>query len=331
VNLDLRQTKLLTEFLGPLPDEITGEELFARLLGRLDTERGPDPVMYRAKEPIKVSPGAPAITIGIPTRGFPPVEFFISLLQLLHPLNTAMSYTVQKGKLPAAARNAILETALAENIETVCFLDDDVLFPDTTLYRLWGAMRKHPEAAVITGVYSTKIEPVEPLLYLDAEAGAFWDWPLGALIPIHSAGAGCMLVNMAYVRKLKGPWFDDVLKDSTPDDVGGKTRNRWGHDRFFMMRMRDEAGGVIYADTGLLLSHFDTQLNRNYVLPGDSPCFQRPPVGESWVPALTAAGVVYWRRILPQAHSDGTFLGYLDWLRGPGQQETTTALLGVSS
>jgi hypothetical protein len=329
VEITERQRQLLADFVGAYEN---GDDLLQRLIKKLEAAAPPPTSVYQAPSKVKHAPNAPAITMGIPTRGEVPVEFCMSLIQMLHPLNTAMTYTIQPGMLPAAARNAIVETALSHNIQTIFFLDDDVLFPDIALYRLWVAMQKHPEAAVITGIYTTKIEPCEPILYQNEQDGAFWDWPLGTLVPIHSAGAGCMLVNMEYVKKLKGPWFDDVLKDSNPDDVGGKVRNRWGHDRFFMMRMRDEAGGVIYADTGLLLSHWDKQTHRNYVLPPDSPCFQKPLMGEAWVPALTPDGIVIWRRLIP-AETPSEFMGYLTWLQKGRTKgtETVQSMVGESA
>lgn len=278
-----------------------------------------EPTIHPARERVKLAPDAPALTIGLPVRKRSPVEFWISMLQLLPPLNVRLSYIVQKGadapggKLPAEARNAILNTALTSNIPYVLFLDDDVLFPDMMLYRLWVNMQKHPEAACITGIYPTKVEPCEPLIYADDANGAYWDWALGELVPIHSAGAGCMLINMDYVKRLEPPWFNDVVVDGPTDSVGLVKRHTWGQDRYFHNRLRDEAGGVIYADTGLLCAHWDTDQQRAYILPPDSPCFQKNIKGECFVPYINGDNALEWRRYLPQTGPDPDFLGYLDW------------------
>ena len=164
------------------------------------------PIVYEAREIAKSSPEAPLVIVAIPTRGGaqggPPIEFTISLLQMQPPLNVHMAYCIQKGLLPAPARNAILETALKGGAAYVFFLDDDVLFPNMILYRLLTAARFHPEAGIISAVVPTKIEPCEPMLYVDQVSGAYWDWPLGALVPIESAGAGAMLVNLAHVSNI---------------------------------------------------------------------------------------------------------------------------------
>jgi hypothetical protein len=285
------------------------------------------PLVYLAREPVKTAPNAPMIAVGIPTRATSPPEFYISLLQMMHPLNTRMTYIIQKGMLPAAARNAILDTAIKRGIAYVLFLDDDIVFPDITMYRMWVNAQRRPEAGVITAVYGTKLDPTEPFLYTDSGSGAFWDWPLGALVPIHSAGAGCMIVNVEYVKKLTLPFFDDVHTQS--DTATATHRSTWGHDRYFMNKVRDEAGGVIYADTGLLLCHWDVQLQRGYILPPDAPCFQRPPLGESFVP-IVDDGMISFRRMLPPVPDSGPFKGYLEWLgEGTLRPPRSIALVGT--
>lgn len=291
--------------------------------------------IYQGREHIRCAPDAPVMGIGIPCRYTSPPEFWLTLNQALPPLNVKVAYIVNKGSyssskqewtpmLAAPSRNAILETALNRGIRYLLFLDDDVLFPDVTIYRLWGEMQLHPEAACITAVYSTKLPPAEPFLYIDHGSGAYWDWPLGCLVPIHSAGAGCMIVDLDYVRKLSAPWFNDNVSTGVVDGVS--TRAIVGHDRYFHARLRDEAGGIIYADTGLLLAHMDTNTNRPWILPPEAPCFQRPPLGESFVPAITEEGVVMWTRLLTQ-EGNPQFMGYLQWLRGQTSQGSSLDLL----
>ena len=266
---------------------------------------------------IKTASDAPSIAICIPTKGSVPIEFMVAFVQVLSPLNVKILYSFQKGKLPAIARNDVLSDCLDAGVHYAWFLDDDVIFPDVTLYRLFGQAVQHPEAAVISAVIPTKIEPTEPLLYASDSQGAFWDWPLGTLVPIHSAGAGCLMVNLEWVRKLSPPYFDDVVESvqETPETPAGHAQ--YGHDRYFMRKLA-AAGGAIYADTGLLLSHWDRELHKNYLLPTTAPCHQLPPLGEAYVPMLVDKGIVMWRRIIPLRDTEPSFLGYLDWLHTLG-------------
>lgn len=283
-----------------------------------------DPVHKPGRPRFKLEPNAPRLMLGLPVRKTSPVEFWVSMLQMLPPLNVRMSYCYQKGadakggKLPAEARNAILETALRDGIEYVLFLDDDVLFPEMAIQRLWVNMAKHPEAACITGVYVSKSDPAEPLLYANEMDGAYWDWALGDLLPIHSAGAGIQIVRMETVAKIAPPWFNDVIVETNASTDGYLQRNTWGHDRYFHIRLREEGGGVVYVDTGILCAHWDTEIQKNYIMPPDAPCFQRPMAGEAFVPYLDEGGVVQWRRLVPLVTpKDKHFKGWLDWLGRP--------------
>lgn len=281
--------------------------------------------VYSGRESIRCAPDAPLLGIGLPCRNTGPVEFYISLFQALPPLNVKTAYIVQKGMLAAAARNEIIQTAFARNMRFVLFLDDDVLFPDVTMYRMWVTMQLHPEAAVITAVVPTKLCPSEPLLYDSMGNGAFWDWSFGSLVPIHSAGAGCMIVDLDYVKKLNPPWFQDSMTTG-PDPDGVNTRESTGHDRYFMTRLAEEAGGVIYADTGLLLGHMDTTTGLISILPPEAPCFNRPPGGEAFVPSITDEGVIMWTRYLPRG-GDANFRGYLHWLAENTEQKFEEKLI----
>lgn len=287
-------------------------------------------VFRPSKEVVKTASNAPMMCYGIPARATSPLEFFITMFQLIQPLGVRVGYIIQKSgnppKLPAEARNLIMTEAIERECQYLLFLDDDVLFPDIMAYRLFNLIRLHPEAGVITGVYGTKIDPSEPLIYSDDGQGAYWDWALGDFIPIHSGGAGCMIVNMEYARKMTEPWFNDVSSQS--DGTSGKVRETFGHDRYFMAKMREETGRGIYADTGLILAHFDVNNNRPFILPPEAPCYQRPAVGEAYFPFLHESGAVDWNRIIPTPSQK--FKGYVQWLReqhGESESVVTQALL----
>lgn len=281
---------------------------------------------YRAREPIKLDPRAPLCVVCLPVRAVSPVEFWLCLKQVLEPLNVKLGYRVHKGAehpqglLPAGARNQLLREAIAQGARYAIFLDDDVLFPDVLFYRFLGLIRAHPEAALISGVYVTKLEPTEPLIYAPGDrTGAFWDWPLGALVPIDSAGAGCFIVDLDAVRRTPEPWFDDTVVGAH----GDHGRERVGHDRYFMQHLRAATGMELYADTGMLLGHLDARLSRVYILPPEAPCFQQPVAGEAYVTLRLQDGALMWRRILEADAQTATplpFLGYLDWLQQQSQR-----------
>lgn len=282
----------------------------------------------------KNSEDAISVGIALPVRKRSPVDFWMHLYNLMPPLNVRLGYMIQKaaeehvvdGMLPAAARNVLVERALSRGMDFLFFLDDDVLFPDITLYRMLVQMRKYPEIACTTAVGCTKLTPTEPLIYADNQQGAFWDWHLGAMTPIHSAWAGCMLVNMDYVRKLKEPWFNDVVTGNVGKAERFK-RNVWGQDRYFHRQLREVAGGVIMADTGLLVGHYDADLQKAYIIPPDAPCFKKRILGESFVTFYDNDGYVNWRRIILPDMPDASFTSYLDFLQQQSTPEEEIAMV----
>lgn len=288
---------------------------------------------YEGRPPVKTAPNAPLLAVGIPTRGLFPAEFAMALMQAQAPLGVMTTYLIEKGRLPAEARNHILKRALADGQGYALFLDDDVLFPPMAWYRLWAHIRQHPEAAAVTGVVSMKSDPAEPMLYRAEGEGAYWDWALGDLVPVRGAGAGCLMVNLDYVRRLEPPWFQDAVTS------GPKVHELRGHDRFFLDRLQDEAGGVVYADTGTLCGHFDHAEAKVYCLPATAPCFQRPIAGECYIPVVSADGMMQFARLVRRDGS-APFLGYLAWLATqepavrtllPGEKVPADLLAGVAA
>lgn len=290
--------------------------------------------ILEARSLTKNDENAPYLGIGLPVRRRSPVDFWMHLYQLLMPLNTKVGYIIQKaaeknvvdGKLPAAARNEIIEKGLEAGMKYIMFLDDDVLFPDITLYRMWVQMQKHPEIACITAVGCTKLTPVEPLIYKDGQQGAYWDFHLGALTPIHSGWAGCMLVNLDYVKKIEAPWFNDVVVGGQDNSDERFKRNVWGQDRWFHMQLQ-QAGGLVMADTGLLVAHYDADLQKAYILPPDAPCFKKPFLGESFITFYDNNGYVNWRRIIVPDMPDKPFRSYLDWLAERTSKEDQISMI----
>lgn len=271
----------------------------------------------------KNSENAPALGVAIPCRKRSPVEFWMTIFQMLPPLNVKIGYLIQKGdeahvkdgKLPAAARNALIERALMAGMKFLFFVDDDVMFPEITLYRMWVSMQKHPEVACITAVGGTKLTPCEPLIYQEGVQGAWWDWQLGAQIPIESAWAGCMMVNLDYVRKMKDPWFNDQVVGPEVDTGERAKLNIFGHDRYFHVRLKQDAGGIVVADTGLLCAHFDADRQKAYILAPDSPPFKRDILGETWFPFFGDDGTLHFRQVYMVDRPDRSFNSYLDWLK----------------
>jgi hypothetical protein len=76
------------------------------------------------------------------------------------------------------------------------------------------------------------------------------------------------------------------------------------------------------ADTGLLVAHFDADLQKAYILAPDAPPFQKPVIGETFFPFFLNNGAIGWRRIFVRDTPDTEFMGYLDWLAAQSSAKT---------
>ena len=115
---------------------------------------------------------------------------------------------------------------------------------------------------VAGGVYVTKSDPVEPVVYKDGKP--YWRWKAKSVFEVDGIGAGCMLVRTEVFPKIEPPWFKVV--DTAQGENGYPLFI--DDDRWFCMKVR-EAGYRILADGGILCAHHDLATGRRYTLPPD--------------------------------------------------------------
>jgi len=241
--------------------------------------------------------------------GLAPIEWLLNAWQIVPPLLCSMVIMVRKSVLSAQARNEMTHDALEMGCKYIFYWDDDTVIPPKAIYDLHNYMETHPEAGIITGVYTTREENPEPLIYKQHGQGAYWDFSTkpGILEEIFGAGAGCMMARVEALRDVErllgGPWWADE-HDLAKLESGG-TKILWGHDIRFCRRMKECAdlykekeaivevevdGKVVgtertmvadpegpsmpwkvYVAGHILCYHFDIQRQRMFSMPPDSP------------------------------------------------------------
>lgn len=105
------------------------------------------------------------------------------------------------------AKEKLAEMALANNVDFLFFLDDDVLCPPDTLLKMVKLWQSDPKYSVISGVYWSKSDPAVPLVFKGNLQGSYWDWKTTDLIQADAAGAGCLFISADVLRKMPKPWF----------------------------------------------------------------------------------------------------------------------------
>jgi 2-polyprenyl-3-methyl-5-hydroxy-6-metoxy-1,4-benzoquinol methylase len=226
--------------------------------------------------------------------GMVPIEMMANPLQLVLPLLTSVQFLFRKSILSAQARNEMTWQAIENGAKYIAYWDDDTLWPPKALYDMHNIMERHPEAAIVTGIYTTREDCQEPLVYKTHGQGAHWDFVVqrGIIEPIFGAGAGCMMARVEALIEMRElldeePWWLD-----TSDLVSGK--GMWGHDIRFCKRMHEltakklgiplstvhedilnnnirEGAWQVYLAAWIQCGHLDVNSQTIYGLPKDSP------------------------------------------------------------
>ena len=105
------------------------------------------------------------------------------------------------------AKQKLAEMALANNVQWLLFVDDDVLPPPDGLAKMITLWKSDPKYKVISGMYWSKSRPSFPLIFKEGLEGSFWDWTTSDLIQCDSGGAGFLFIDAQYLKSLSKPWF----------------------------------------------------------------------------------------------------------------------------
>jgi predicted SAM-dependent methyltransferase len=173
------------------------------------------------------------------------------------------SYQMQVGE----ARQWFAEQAIAQKCKYLFFIDEDVTPPGHALRQLIYQADHHPEGAVFGGIYCHKSQPPMPMIFRGLGTGPYWDWHLGEFFEVDGIAMGCTLIRVEVFEKLEKPWFKTV------DDLSGfydgiNKAEMWTEDLYFCAKVRDK-GFKVFADGGVICSHWDLTTMKPTTLPAD--------------------------------------------------------------
>lgn len=212
-----------------------------------------------------------------------PIQLLLSHMNLQQPLNTSLSYLCEAGRLSAEARQIMTMQALDMGAKYILYWDDDTLPPPHGLYTMHNFLEQNPEIGAVSGVYTTRSDPPEPLIYKEHGEGAAWDFEMGQGAtpePILGGGAGFLLARAEAVRQCLGIleeeagrpvpiWADEEWIGEGPGERG----NFWGHDMRFC-RILNENGWPVYVDGRVLCGHVDADSGKTFHVPETAPGFK---------------------------------------------------------
>lgn len=187
------------------------------------------------------------------------------------------------------AYNLITLKALELKVDWLIIIEDDVLVPPDLFIRFAQYMDAGDEP-VVSGLYYTKSEPAEPLVFRGRGNGAFHDFALGKKITVDGLPMGCLLIHSSILRyvwdhseqyqTVDGQVVNRVFE--TPrrvafDPQKGVERQEGTQDLFFFDRVIEmdvlkktgwkkaaRRKWPFLCDTKIFCKHIDRQTGRQY-------------------------------------------------------------------
>ncbi len=156
----------------------------------------------------------------------------------------------------AGLRNDLVKVAQEKHAKWIWMVDDDTIPLRCDAVRMLIStleQHRHEGVKAVTGIYVTKSSVHEPVVFRKDGEGPSWDWKVGEVFPVESAGAGCLLISMDVFDTYTAPWFKGEH---------GK------EDLYFCGKLR-ELGYKMLAHGGVLCAHFDGE-GEMHTLPEDS-------------------------------------------------------------
>ena len=210
------------------------------------------------------------LTVGLPVSGRKvAVEWAINYENLNVPVMVNRCTQITFNRPIAEARNMICKGALERNNKYVFFLDDDVTCPSNTLRRLLYDLEQDDDVGIACGIYCSKEDLPQPLVFKEIGNGAYWKWKAGETFEVAAAATGCMMIRTDILKDIPEPWFMSIDMDQPPD-----TYSTWRmtDDIYFCHKVKEHTKYKIVADGNILCIHYDyaTDPPKPFYLPVDS-------------------------------------------------------------
>lgn len=120
-----------------------------------------------------------------------------SMVQYMEYVNSyvPLNYTIPD------AQNLIVKTTLEQNFEWLLLIEDDTCPPPDALVRLNKYMRDR-SVPVVSGLYFSKNDPSEPLVFRGRGTSVYWDWKMGDLVWADGVPTGFLLVHSSILKAM---------------------------------------------------------------------------------------------------------------------------------
>ena len=148
------------------------------------------------------------LLIGTPTTGLVRMEWVNARYGQIIPTNWSyietkqwMSPMIPLGFQVADAENLIAKACIEGKFDWLLFIESDNVLPPDAFIKLNQYMIKE-DVPVVGGLYFTKSDPPEPMIYREPGKGYFDDWKMGEKVWCRGLPFGCTLIHGSIIRAL---------------------------------------------------------------------------------------------------------------------------------
>lgn len=168
------------------------------------------------------------VLVFTPSRGSVRMEWVGARYGQIIPTNWSMVQYTQfiDSYMPlrysvADAQNLAVKEVVEKDYEWLLMIEDDTVPPVDFFVKINKYMRESKEP-VVSGVYFTKSEPSEPLIYRGRGVGAYQDWKFGDLVRADGVPTGALLIHGSILKEM----WKDCPEYVTGSGVGGAAVTR---------------------------------------------------------------------------------------------------------
>jgi hypothetical protein len=218
----------------------------------------------------------PKIVIAYPFGGRPvPVDWHLAVRSLIIPTNSRTVEIFRRSMTLDEAQTSMVEQALELGSEYILFIEDDTAPPPGVIIELSRVLETADESFMACGgIYTTRCDPPEPIVYMGPGQGSYWNWKMGDIFPCWAVGFGCLMLKTKIFRMMPKPWFKTLSNieqvreypELFPIEESSKNSGVSG-DMFFYTKLA-QMGFKVLAHGGVLPIHWSPD-NKSYWLPAN--------------------------------------------------------------
>lgn len=171
--------------------------------------------------------------IGTATTGLVRMEWVQARYSQLIPTNWSSAETLQwlnpvapLEYIVSDAQNLIVRSAIEQDAEWLFLLEQDNILAPNTFWRLNEYMRK-ATIPVISGLYFTKSNPPEPMIYRGAGNSYYDKWKMGDKVWASGVPTGHLLIHMSLLRAMWNESAEYKIGDQVTRKVFSEPSKVW--------------------------------------------------------------------------------------------------------